>query len=87
MVTVWKQQRPEWCPHQDCAYQASSQGALCIGELPAPLPHEDDHNTHRLCMTHSCEGDDPWLVKLEINRSDAWGISRVLGRVFGFKPA
>jgi hypothetical protein len=45
-------------------------------------PHEGDFNTHRLCMTHSCEGDEPWKMELEINASDAWGISRVLGRVF-----
>lgn len=85
-VTVWKQQRPDWCPHPDCAYRASSQGCLCVGELPEPTPHYGDFNTHRLCIAQSCPGDDEWLFKLEINSGDANGIARVLGRVFGFKP-
>lgn len=83
-MTVWKQQRPDWCPHQDCAYRASSQGAICVGELPAPTRHGGDLNTHRLCMTHTDEGDVPWKMELEINASDAWGIARILGRVFDF---
>jgi hypothetical protein len=85
-MTVWKQQRPDWCPHQDCAYRASSQGCICIGELPEPTPHLNSFNTHRLCIAQSCPGDDEWLFKLEINSGDANGIARVLGRVFGFKP-
>jgi len=52
--------------------------------MPEPLPHEGDHNTHRFCMTQSDKNDQPWQLTLEINRSDAWGISRTFGRVFGF---
>ena len=84
-MTVWKQQRPEWCPHSDCGYAASSQGCICVGELPAPTPHLNSFNTHRLCITQSCPGDDEWLFKLEISSGDANGMARVLGRVFGFK--
>lgn len=79
-MTVWKQQRPDWCPHSECAYRASSQGCICVGELPSPTPHENDFNTHRLCITQSWPGDDEWLFKLEINRSDAAGMCRVLTR-------
>jgi hypothetical protein len=82
-MTVWKQQRPEWCPHPDCAYRASSQGCICVGELPAPADHNGTENTHRLCIVQSDVGDDEWLFKLEINKSDAWGIKRILDRVFG----
>jgi hypothetical protein len=84
-MTAWKQARPEWCPHNDCAYRASSQGCICIGELPEPKPHYSSSNSHRLCIAQSCPGDDEWLFKLEINSGDANGIGRLLGRVFGFK--
>lgn len=80
---VWCQERPPWCPFQSCRYLASSQAAACLGALPAPEPHGDGENTHRLCL-HGADDDGAWTFKLQINRSDAWAISRLLGRVFKF---
>lgn len=81
-MTIWKQQRPGWCPHPNCAYRMSTQDALCVGELPAPLDHDGTLNTHRLCIVQSAPDDPEWLFKLEINKGDAWGMVRVLSRVF-----
>ena len=60
----WKQERPTWCPHQDCVFSRRSQDALCGGRLPKPEPHDGDENTHRLCIK---AGE---VFDLQVNKTD-----------------
>lgn len=76
--------RPGWCPHADCDPRQGSQGTLCLGELPAPDPHDGDVNTHRLCLRGAAD-DGGWVFDLKINRGDGWHIWRLLGALFDFK--
>ena len=79
----WKQERPEWCPHQDCRFCARSQDSICIGELPQSLDHAGVANTHRLC-TRGAEDDGQWLHQVEWNRGDAWNFRRIIDLAFAF---
>ena len=62
----WRQERPSWCPHPDCSFRRRAQDALCAGQLPAPEPHDGDHNTHRICIN----AGEP-VFDLQINATDA----------------
>ena len=42
--------RPDWCPHKECIFQVQSQNSMCRGKLSKPEPHDNDFNTHRLCI-------------------------------------
>jgi hypothetical protein len=75
-------QRPEWCPHQNCQYRLQTQDAACVGELPVPDPHGPDFNTHRLCL-RGAEDDGQWAFSMTINGSDAWNLGRLLQVVRG----
>lgn len=79
-----KQQKPEWCPFTDCIFVVNTQDAACIGKLPTPEPHLDDFNTHRLCL-HAREDED-WHFNIQINKSDAWNLRRILDRAFCVPP-
>ncbi len=85
MSETWTQQRPGWCPHLTCDYRASSQGIVCVGQLPAPEAHGDGMNTHRFCL-HGAKDDGEWTFDLQINRGDGWAFVRLLKQLFGFKP-
>lgn len=71
-MVEWKQERPEWCPHQDCVFLRQSQGLLCGGHLPKPEPHDGDENTHRLCIKAA------GVFDLQINRTDCDSIRFIL---------
>ncbi len=78
---VWKQERPSWCPHQDCVFCRRSQDALCGGRLPKPEPHEGDENTHRLCIK---AGE---VFDLQVNNTDCDGIRFILDALNGKKTS
>ncbi len=61
---VFKQERPEWCPHNDCIFLRSSQGIMCGGKLPKPTEHNGGINTHHFCLM---EGHESCY---EVNASD-----------------
>jgi hypothetical protein len=67
--------KPEWCPHADCGFLAGWQ-LICGGRLPAPVQHEEDFNTHRICFKLPME-----IFDLQVNRSDCWLIGRVLDKL------
>lgn len=71
--------RPEWCPHTDCACVVSTQGVLCVGKLPAPVLHDGMPNDGRICFRPF---GDTNVVDFQINRGDAWNISRLLGALY-----
>lgn len=63
-MTVWRQERPTWCPIPACLFKRRVEDAICGGELPNPLPHDSDMNTHRLCLPQAD------IMDLQVNRSD-----------------
>ena len=77
----WKQERPAWCPHTDCRFLRRSQDALCGGELPQPVPHDADENTHRLCI----RTDD--VFDLQVNATDLGYFRWILDALDGKKTS
>ena len=81
-MTVWKNIRPEWCPHSDCIFLMSPQALMCVGRLPKLEKHDlgcsdgcDGHfNTHRWCLDTRETGHG--IFDLQVNRGDlyAFGI-------------
>lgn len=68
--------RPDWCPHPDCILKAQSQDGMCVGKLLEPSPHNNDFNTHRLCMDTRETGHG--IFGLQINWTDSWNLIRLL---------
>ena len=77
----WKQERPMWCPHQDCVFCRRSQDALCGGRLPKPEPHEGDENTHRFCIKTR------EVFDIQVNKTDCDGIRFILDALDGKKTS
>lgn len=71
--------KPEWCLHNDCLFKLKSQNKMCIGELSKPEPHDDDFNTHRLCIDTRATGHG--IFDLQINWTDVWNLIRILNQV------
>lgn len=70
---VWKQERPAWCPHNDCIFKRRLMDEACVGELPEPADHGDAKrvNTHRLCINaDSPDESRKMLTDLQVNKSD-----------------
>lgn len=72
MAENWKNERPAWCPHEDCRYRLRAQDALCVGHLRVAVPHHEDNNTYRICIND--EGD---RFDLQINDSDIYHFKRL----------
>lgn len=70
--------RPIWCPYTTCQYIKQFQDCICVGRLPQKTEHDGDFNTHRLCISNSCENDVPFVFDLEVNKNDAYLLSRLL---------
>ncbi|MBW8034869.1 MAG: hypothetical protein FVQ79_04285 [Planctomycetes bacterium] len=71
MVKVYKNERPKWCPHAEaCNFQKQAVSLLCCGELPEPIEHDGDFNTHRFCINNT--EDNFGVFDLQINKSDVW---------------
>ena len=68
--------KPDWCPHEDCKFKVQSQSMMCVGELPSPEPHDNDFNTHRLCLDTRETGHG--IFDLQLNRGDACNLIRLL---------
>lgn len=68
--------RPRWCPHADCEYLLSFQESCCGGRLPKLEPHDEDFNTHRLCI----EADG--VFDLQVNRNDLFVLLRLIGVIY-----
>ena len=69
-TTVYRQERPAWCPHQDCLFRRRVTDAACGGELPRPEAHDGDMNTHRLCIRPGHAEGSPEVVDLQVNKPD-----------------
>ena len=73
-MTVWKNERPDWCPYPNCIFKMNTQNLICTGKLTVPESHDSDENTHRLCFNERETGHG--IHDLQINRTDAWFIKR-----------
>lgn len=78
----WKQEQPVWCPHKDCLFKIRTMDSACCGQLPEPAPHDDDFNDHRLCLNGVA--DSGGVLDLQINRSDAFHLKRLLSFIYPF---
>ncbi len=67
MSQEWKQERPAWCPHDECIFKRRAMDSLCGGELPTPEPHDGDMNTHRFCMNLDGVVDDYQVNKTDLD--------------------
>ncbi|KKM65079.1 hypothetical protein LCGC14_1494830 [marine sediment metagenome] len=74
----WRQERPVWCPHQDCLFQRRVQDALCGGHLLEPIPHDGDMNDHRICLHSEGRVDD-----FQVNNTDLGWLRWVLDALDG----
>lgn len=74
-VSLWKQERPEWCPHRDCKFKRRAQDALCCGHLPEPVPHDEDFNIFRICLNGVAERGG--VLDLQINKTDIYHFRRM----------
>jgi hypothetical protein len=68
--------RPQWCPHSECVYKASSQDLMCVGRLPEPVLHGETPNTHRVCINTIETGQG--IFDLQLNWTDSWNLIRLL---------
>ena len=71
--------RPQWCPHQECVYQQDIQGSMCKGKLLRPERHDNDFNTHRLCIDNRETGHG--IFDLLINHTDAYLLRNLLNDI------
>ncbi len=65
---VWRQERPNFCPHPSCHFVRRVTDTLCGGKLPEPVKHEGDFNTYRICLNGMA--DDGGVFDLQINKTD-----------------
>ena len=75
MTTEWKNERPVWCPHQDCKYRLRAQDAACVGYLATAVPHDGDMNIYRLCLCGVLPNNQ--VFDLQINDSDIYHFRRL----------
>ena len=76
---VWKQERPEWCPHSNCLFAFRVTDAMCGGKLPEPEPHDRDFNTHRFCLNGA--SDSGGVFDLQINKTDIWWFKKLFAEM------
>ena len=65
-----KMVRPKWCLHKDCIYVRCFQKKMCSGILPNPEKHDDDYNTHRICLMGALSNNEAF--DLQINKTDVY---------------
>ena len=82
-MTVWKQERPAWCPHVDCLFRRRVMDECCGGQLPVPIEHDGTPNTYRFCLNF-LEPPIPSVFDLQVNGNDLdwfrWVFDKLDGR-------
>ena len=69
-MTEWKQERPDFCPHNDCLFKRRAMDDMCVGYLPKPEKHNGDINKYRWCLNGA--SDSEGVFDLQINDTDIW---------------
>lgn len=67
-MSVGKYERQDWCPHADCKFCMQAGGVMCVGHLPAPVPHDEGMNNYRMCLAGAA--DDGGVFDLQICDGD-----------------
>ena len=81
-MTIYKQEKPEWCKHKDCIFQRRVCDELCGGKLPKPEPHDGDLNYYRICVRTDGE-----IFDLKVNDSDLGWLRWVFDALDGKKTS
>jgi len=75
-MTTYKQERPVWCPHQDCQFRRRAMDSLCGGMLPKEVKETDQFdqlhvNDMRVCLneTHQPPPNHK-IVDFKVNDGD-----------------
>lgn len=55
--------------------------ALCAGQLPAPIAHDGDFNTHCICITNVLP--DNKAFDLQVNTGDLYHFRRIFDAIDG----
>ena len=76
MTKTWKQERPTWCPEQECIFKRRAMDSICGGHLPAARPHNGDANTFNLCLRVDGRTD-----RYEMNKTDFWWLRYIMDGV------
>lgn len=78
-MTDYKQERPSWCPHQDCIFRRRAMDSICGGLLPlnqSLVPEKDAFGeTHindvRMCLNETHQPPPNHKpIDLKMNPSD-----------------
>ena len=80
MKKVFKQERPEFCPHIDCQFIYRVLESMCGGELTIPNPHNGQLNTHRFCL-NDVDGNGE-IFDLTINKNDVGWFRKLFDEMF-----
>ena len=93
-MTTYKQERPSWCPHQDCIFQRRALDSICGGKLPNPNEPEKDafgqvhRNDVRFCINETHQpGKDANVFDLKCNPSDLDWIRFIFDALDGKKTS
>lgn len=78
-MKTYRNERPSWCPHVDCAYLQRAMDALCCGRLAKPEPHDGAMNTHRVCFNGVAENGGP--LDLQVYDGDLFWLRRGLDAI------
>lgn len=81
-MTEWKQERPSWCPYQDCIFARRVQDSICGGHLPKPEPHDEAENIYRICTNASGR-----IESLKLNNTDLGYFRWVFDALDGLKTS
>ncbi len=76
-MAKWKQERPDFCPHNDCLFKRRAMDNMCVGNLPEPIEHDGDFNIYRCCLNGT--SDTGTVFDLQINDTDIFWFKWLLG--------
>lgn len=75
--TVYKQERPSWCPHAStCKFKRRAMDSMCGGELPAEVKETDEFkqlhiNDLRVCLNETHQPPpNAKIIDFMVNDSD-----------------
>ena len=69
-MTTYKQERPAWCPHNECQFKRRAMDNACVGHLQTPTEHDGGFNHYRLCLNGVA--DNGGVFDLQVNNTDLW---------------
>jgi len=77
---IWRQERPNFCPHLECQFIFRVMDAMCGGTLPIPNPHNGQLNTHRFCLNDVDRKGE--IFDLTVNKNDIDWFRKLFDKMF-----